>query len=144
MLNVRSFFRGYHFFIINGQAGGPAAEDVDICIRRHAAEGVLSRAGLIEDGSHILLVLAPCQDIFTVFGWGFSKLDVLYRSYRDWKRWRLAALVSDRVLSRDRIVLQQGDMDYHKYVNILERLGDGGGYKLFLLGPHLFSQRTPS
>ncbi|ROV90186.1 hypothetical protein VSDG_08821 [Cytospora chrysosperma] len=144
MLNVRSFFRYYHFFIINGQAGGPADKDVDICIRHHAAEGALSRVGLIEDGSHILLALASCQDIVAVFGWEFPRLNGLYRTYRDWKRWRLAALVSDRLLSRDGIVLQQGDTSDHRYVNLLERLGDGGGYKWFLVDSRLFSQRTPS
>lgn len=58
MLNVRSFYRCYQF-LINGQAGGPADEDGDSCIRHHAAEGLLLRALLFEDCSPLLLGLAP-------------------------------------------------------------------------------------
>lgn len=94
--NARSFIRFYDYFI-NRRTREPADADVDSCIRAYAAAGVLPHTGLIGDGSHALLGLAPCQDILADFGWGFSHLRALYRCYRDWKRWRLAAVLCERL-----------------------------------------------
>ncbi|KAK2598321.1 hypothetical protein N8I77_011743 [Diaporthe amygdali] len=142
-LNFRSFCRYYQFFI-NGQIGGPADQEVDSCVRQHAAEGTLSRTGLIEDGSRALLGLAPCQDIFTDFRCGCSQLRVVYRTYRDWKRWRLAAMVYERVQSREGTSLRHIDVDYHNYVNPLERLAGGGSHKWLMVDPRVFSSKLPS
>lgn len=143
ILNARSFFRFYDFFI-NGRTRGPADADVDSCIRAHAAAGLLPHDGLIDDDSHALLGLAPCQDILVDFRWGFSHLRVLYRSFRDWKRWRLATVLCERLRSRDGMYLPRGDLGDHSSVSPLDRLGSGGGHKWFLVNAEVFSPLLPT
>lgn len=141
MVNVRSFFRYYQFFS-KGKAGGPSDEEVDSCIRHLADdESAISLAELIGDGSHALLGLEPCQDLFTGFTWGFSWLNVLYQSYRDWKRWRLAALACERLQVQTGAFLQQSRMEGP---NPLEGLGGRGGHKWLLVDPKLFPSNLPS
>lgn len=140
MVNARSFFRFYKLFT-EGHTGGSVDEEVDSCIRELAAEGSLTLAALTEDGSQALLGVKPCQDIFTRFGWGLSWLNVLYQSYRDWKRWRLATMMCERLWAGDSGLLQHGCLDGH---NHLARLGDRGGHKWFLVDPELFIPRIPS
>lgn len=139
MLNFRSFFRFYQFFN-NGQPGGPSIQDVDSCIRHHAAEAMLSGVGLLENGSCALLGLAPCQNRLTDFG--LSKLQGLYQSFQDWRRWRLAALVCRQLQARDCAPLQQGDLNDNNDVNPLESLGGGDGCKWFLVDPQIFSSQN--
>lgn len=138
ILNARSFFRFYKFFT-SGRTRGPADADADSCIRAHVAAGLLPHAGLIDDGSHVLLGLAPCQDVLVGFGWGSSHLRVLYRSYRDWKRWRLAAVLCERLRGRDGMYLPRGDSDDRSLVNPLDRLGRNCARKWLLVDPEIFS-----
>lgn len=140
MLNVRSFFRFYKLFT-EWYTGKSFYEEVDSCIRDLVVEGSPNLAALTEDGSQALLGLEPCQDMFTGFGWGLSWLNVLYQSYRDWKRWRLATMVCERLWSGDVGLLQHGCLDGHKH---LAGLGDRGGHKWFLVDPELFIPRLPS
>lgn len=143
MLNARSFFRFYKFFI-NEKTRGPADADVDSCIRAHAAAGVLPHAGLIDDGSRALIGLVPYPDILVNFGWGSSYLRVLYRSYRDWERWRLAAVLCERLRGRDGMYLPRGDLDDLSSVNSLDLLRSGCGHKWFLVDPDIFSPSLPA
>lgn len=141
MVNVRSFFRYYQFFS-KGKAGELPDEEVDSCIRHLAhEEGALSLASLIGDGSYALLGLEPCRDMFPGTRWGFSWLNVLYQSYRDWKRWRLATIICERLQERRGVVLQQSCMDRQ---SPLEGLGGRGGHKWLLVDPKLFSSSVPS
>lgn len=140
MANVRSFFR-YHRFFTNDTARRWSDQEVDSCIRHHMALGALPLAGLIGDGSHALLGLEPCQNMSTGFGWGFFWLNVLYQSYRDWKRWRLATLVCERLQVQNGAFLQRSRMDGQ---NPLEGLGGRGGHKWLLVDPKLFSSSLPS
>lgn len=142
ILNARSFFRFYDFSI-NVRTRGPADADVDSCIRAHAAAGVLPHDGLIDEDSHALLGLAPCQDILVNFGWGFSHLRVLYRSYRDWRRWRLATVLCQRLRSRDGMYLTRGELDDRNSVSPLDRIGSDGGHKWFLVNAEVFSPFLP-
>lgn len=138
ILNARSFFRFYNFFI-SGRTREPADTDVDNCIRAYAAAGVLPHVGLIDDGSHALLGLAPCQDILVGFGWGSSHLRDLYRSYWDWKRWRLAAVLCERLRGRDGAYLRRGDLVGRNSGDPLERLGSCCGHKWLLVDLGMFS-----
>lgn len=141
MVNLQSFSRYYRFFS-KRKAGGLSDDEVDICIRHLAdEESALSLAELIGDGSHALLGLEPCQDMFTGFKWGLSWLNVLYQSYRDWKRWKLATLVCERLHERNGMVVQQSWMNGQ---NPLDGLGGRGGHKWLLVDPKLFPSSLPS
>lgn len=140
ILNVRSFFRFYKLFT-EGYTDGSFDDEVDSCIRDLAVNGSLTLAELTEDGSQALLGLKPCQDMFTRFGWGLSWLNVLYQNYRDWKRWRLATLVCERLQEQGRGILHQIGTDGHDFIACL---GHRGGHKWFLVDPELFIPRLPS
>lgn len=142
-MNIRSFFR-YHDFFINGKPGGPTDPDVDRCIRAHAAAGTLSHTGLFDDGSHALLGLAPFQGPLTGFEWGLYHLNLWYRSYRDWKRWRIAALVCERLREQDGAFLRRQDLDYRISENLLRTMENDCSHKWLLVGPKTFSSLLSS
>lgn len=141
-LNLRSFWYYYTFFH-QGQAGSLSDQEVDICIRHQfeVPEGSVFLDGLIGNGPRALLGVEPGQDI-TTDSWCVSAwATALYRSYREWKRWRLAAMVCRRLQVQGRGALQHGGIDGNRP---LEGFGGGGGHKWLLVDPRLFSSRTPS
>lgn len=140
MLNLRSFCRYYRFFN-HDCAGGLPDEEVDNCVRQLVFEDSPSLVTLIGNDSYALLGLEPCQGTFIGLGWGLSWPNVLYQSYRDWKRWRLATFVCGRLRARGSGLSQQDGMDGH---GLLTCLGGRGGHKWFLVDPELFTPRLPS
>lgn len=140
MLNLRSFCRYYKFFN-QDCAGVLSDEEVDNCVRQLVFEDSPSLTILTGNESYALLGLEPCQDTFTGLGWGLSWPNVLYQSYRNWKRWRLATSLCEQIWAGDSGLLQHGRLDGHKH---LARLGDRGGHKWFLVDPELFIPRIPS
>lgn len=136
--NMKSFIRYYRFFG-HGQAGGPADQDVDSCIRSHLAEGILGRVpGLFEEGC-ALLGLIPRQDRFALSGFGFARLGVLRRTFHDWKRWRLSALLCRRLQARGGVWLEP-----EREVDIVDRLEGSGRRKWLLVDSRLFSSKSSS
>lgn len=141
-LNLQSFWYYYRFFNA-GQAGSLSDQEVDICIRHQleVPEGLVFLDGLIGNGPRALVGLEPCKGIATdawcVFAWATA----FYRSYRDWKRWRLAALACRRLQVQAGGLFQQDGM---KGCNALEGLGGSGGHTWLLVDPTLFSSRAPS
>lgn len=140
MLNLRSFYRYYNFFT-HARADELPDEEIDNCVRQLVFEDSLRLATLIGDDSHALLGLEPCQDTFMGLRWGVSWPNVLYQSFRDWKRWRLATFVCERIHVRGSGLLQQGGMDGH---DLLTCVGGRGGHKWFLVDPELFIPKFPS
>ncbi|KAH8766018.1 hypothetical protein F5883DRAFT_556385 [Diaporthe sp. PMI_573] len=138
-LNLRSFFRYYQFFIsLRGQAGGVFEQEVNSCIRYYAAQGALFTDTLTRSGTHALLGLEPCRDTFTYFGRGVPWPNVFYQTYRDWKRWRLATLVCERIEAGENTFLPLSIVDGH---DPLEGVKGRGDHKWFLVDPKLCSSR---
>lgn len=140
-LNALSFWR-YYRFCSDGQAGGLSDQELDSCIRHQleVPEGSVFLDGLIGKGPRALLGLEPCQGNATGFWCGFSWPADFYRSYREWKRWRLAAVLCRRLQVPEDGLLQRGFMDGHI---ALEGLGCRG-HKWLLVDPRVFSSMAPS
>ncbi|POS71947.1 hypothetical protein DHEL01_v209662 [Diaporthe helianthi] len=139
-LNIRSFIRYHQFYTdAKGKAGGVFQQEVDSCIRAYKAQGTLAIEALATGGTKALLGLEPCDEEFKCVGYCFSWPTTLYQNYRDWKRWRLATVLCERIQGGESEFLPLSVMDGHDPLGELE---GRGGHKWFLVDPEVFSART--
>lgn len=139
-LNIRSFIRYHQFFTgARGKAGRVVQQEVDSCIRHYAAQGVLPIEALAASGTKALLGLEPCREEFACFGHCLSWPTILHQNYRDWKRWRLAIVVCERIQAGESSSLPLSITDGHDPLDELEGRGD---HKWFLVSPKLFSSKV--